>query len=133
MRAAHYAKALQELTAAGKISEGMLMKQFVSTVAQNGHAHLFPKIVRSLERIERREEKKATIEVTSAMELTAEKVAALLKQEPFKQAIAPGHKKVIRKIDETLVGGTVVRTGTLKIDASHKHALLDLYQSLISS
>lgn len=132
MRASCYAQAFHELAVARKIEQVTLVKQFVATVMQNGHAHLFPKIVRLLERTLVREEKKETIEVTSAKELSTEKVAELITQEPFKHAISPAHKKVTRKVDATLVGGTIVKTGALRIDASHKRALLELYQSLIS-
>jgi F0F1-type ATP synthase delta subunit len=133
MRASSYAQALHELSVDGTIDGGKLVKQFVATVMGNGHAYLLPKIVRSLERIHKREEKKSTIEVTSAKALSPEHVADLLKRAPFKHALSPLHKKVVRKVDETLVGGEVVRTGTLKIDASHKRALIELYQSLIIS
>jgi F0F1-type ATP synthase delta subunit len=132
MRASSYAQALHELTVAGIEDDGKLVKQFVATVERNGHAHLLPQIVRGLERIERREEKKATIEVSSATALSPEKVAQLLKRDPFKHALSATHKKVVRKVDATLVGGAVVRTGSQKIDASHKRALIELYQSLIS-
>ena len=128
MRASHYAQAFHELTLTPKMEEGALVKQFVATVAENGHAHLLPKIVRSLERIHRREEKRETIEVTSSKELSPGEVSELLKHEPFKHALSPSHKKVVRKVDETLVGGTLVRTGALRIDASYKRALLELYR-----
>ncbi|OGZ07808.1 MAG: hypothetical protein A3C13_03950 [Candidatus Lloydbacteria bacterium RIFCSPHIGHO2_02_FULL_50_11] len=132
MRASYYAKAFHELTAAQTIEGGTLVKQFVATIIGNGHAHMFPKIVRSLERHLRREEKKSTIEVTSAKELSPAQVSGLLRQEPFKHALSAKHKKVQRKTDETLVGGVVVRTGAFRIDASYKRSLAELYQSLTS-
>lgn len=132
MHASYYAQAFHELATSEKGDGEKLTKQFVATVVGNGHAHLLPKIVRSLLRINRRVEKKETIEITSAKAISTEHVAQLFKQDPFKHALSPSHKKVIRKVDETLVGGTIVRTGALRIDASHKRALLELYQSLIS-
>lgn len=133
MRAIYYAQAFYELATAEKREDSKLVEHFVATVARNGHAHLLPQIMRSLEQILRREEKKATIEVVSAKEMTPVQVGTLLKQDLFKHALSPLHKKVLRKTDETLVGGTVVRTGALRIDASYKRALLELYQSLIST
>src|SRR3989344_3566837 len=132
MRATHYAQAFHDLALYGKIGEETLVKQFIATVRANGHAHLLQQIVRSLERILSREEKQNTIEVSSATALSEGEVSAFLKQEPFKYALSSGHKKVVRKTDETLIGGTFLRTSTKKIDASHKHALLDLYQTLIT-
>ena len=130
MRASLYAQAFHELVASKKIGEETLVKQFVATVAANGHAHLLPKIVRSLGEIERKEEKKETIEVASAKELSTGDVTELLKREPFKHALSPLHKKVVRKTDPTLVGGTIVRTGALRIDASYKRSLLELYRHI---
>lgn len=132
MRASYYAKALHELVLSQKIGEDVLVRQFVATVAQNGHAHMFPRVVRSFERMERRDEKKATIEVTSARELSPVEVSELLKQGPFKHALSPLHKKVIRRTDATLVGGVIVRTGATKIDASYKRMLMDLYRQSIA-
>lgn len=134
MRASYYAKAFLELSVAQTVEERRLVKQFVATVTQNGHTYLFSKIVRSLERILRREEKKKTIEVTSAGDLSVERSLKLLKTAPFKEMLSlRGDEKIIRKRDETIIGGTIVRTGSIKIDASHKRALLELYQSLIST
>ena len=109
------------------------MKHFMATVEGNGHAYLFPKILRSFEGIVAKEVKASTIVVTSAKPITEEKVLALLKKEPFKNALSMSHKKVVRKTDEGIIGGVVVRTSTMRIDASHKRALLDIYQSLIST
>lgn len=132
MRASYYAQALYELALAEKGGEEKLIRQFVETVAGNGHAHMLPKILKSYERIAEREVRKSTIEVTSAAPLSEEKVLALLKKEPFKHALTAAHKKVVRKTDDTLVGGVVVRTGAQRIDASYKRMLLDLYQSITS-
>ncbi|OGZ07822.1 MAG: hypothetical protein A3C93_05880 [Candidatus Lloydbacteria bacterium RIFCSPHIGHO2_02_FULL_54_17] len=132
MRASYYAQAFHDLALSGKIGEETLVKQFVATVAANGHKHLLLQIVRSLERIMRREAKKETIEVFSTKELSQSEVGALLKNEPFKHALSAKHKKVLGKTDDTLVGGVVVRTSREKVDTSHKRALMDLYQSLVS-
>lgn len=140
MRASYYAQAFHDLAClsesarsqatASKMEEGVLVKQFVATVVQNGHAHLLRKILRSIERTVRREEKQSTIEVTSAKELSQEDVGALLKKEPWKYAPSSAHKKVLRKTDGALIGGAVVRTSTTKIDASYKRILLDLYRQI---
>lgn len=133
MRAIHYAQALYELSLAKKPDEQKLLSQFTETVAANGHTHLLPKIVRCYERIVLREARNSTIEVTSAKTLSEEAVLALLKKDPFKNVLTAAHKKVIRKTDDTLVGGVVVRTGAMRIDASYKRVLLDLYQSSITN
>ena len=133
MRASHYAKALFDLTENGKITDAVLVERVVATATANGHAHLLPKIARSFERIVAQEEKRRTIVVTGATALSQEDVIKLLKREPYSRALSADHKKVVRKTDDTLVGGVVVRAGSLRVDGSYKRALLDLYQSLISS
>lgn len=115
------------------MSEEKLVKNFVDTVIANGHTYLFPRIVRSFARKIAREEAKETITVSSAKELSQNDVAALLKREPYKHALSPKHRKVVRKTDETLIGGVVVRTGVLRLDSSYKRALQDLYHSLTST
>lgn len=133
MRASYYAQALYDLTHTQKGDEEKLVHQFVATVAGNGHAHMLPKILKSYERISTKQEKKSTIEVTGAVPLTEDEVLLLLKKEPFKNALTAAHKKVVRKTDSTLVGGVVVRTGKLRIDASHKRMLVDLYQETVKN
>ena len=132
MRGKYYALALHEVLKTSPTKEETLLKHFIETVRANGHAYLFPKIIRAFEGIIAKEVKASTIVVTSAKPLTDEKVLAILKKEPFKNALSLSHKKVARKTDDGIIGGVVVRTGTTRIDASHKRALLDIYQSLIS-
>ena len=131
MRAAHYAKALHELSVSSKHEEGQILKYFVKTVIENGHAHLFPKIVKAFERLITKDTKRSTIRITSATAMTEEKILELLRKEPFKHALSPKHKHVERRMDDSIVGGVVVESGTTLIDASYKRMLLDLYQSLI--
>jgi F0F1-type ATP synthase delta subunit len=131
MRAHHYATAYYELLSSKKIDEKELNDNFLKTVALNGHAHLLPKIISALDRIIRNDRKKHTIEVVTAMPISESEVSKLLKSEPFSLAISPTHKRVERRTDESIVGGVKVRTSGMRIDASYKRALTDLYQSLI--
>lgn len=130
MRASFYAQALYELLESRKDDREKLVGQFTETVVLNGHRHLFPKIIKAFERIEARRVKESTIEVTSAHPLSDDDVSSILKKEPFKHALSSKHRKVVRKIDSTIVGGIVVCTGTLRVDASYKRMLLDLYQKM---
>lgn len=130
MRASYYAKALRAIRVEGAIPEDKLIEHFLSTLAQNGHTHMLPKILRSYARTEAKEASQSTIEVTSAKSMTEAEVQSLLKKDPFRNVLTASHKKVVRKTDATLVGGVVVRTGTTRYDASYKRMLLELYQSL---
>ena len=133
MRASHYAHALLEMLPEHASHEEKLMENFVKTVQANGHAHLLPKILRSFGRIVEKEEKASTIEVTSATALSESETASLLRAEPYRLALSSNHRRVIRKTDKGIVGGTLVRTGTMRIDASYKRMLLDLYKNMTKS
>lgn len=130
MRASWYSQALHEILASHKGDDAKLLDQFTQTVVRNGHAHMFPKILRSFERLEAKKQKEATIEVTTAAPLEDKEVAELLRKSPFKNVLSASHRTVQRKIDKTITGGVVVRTNTMRIDASHKRMLLDLYQKI---
>lgn len=130
MRASWYSQALYEVLASHKGDEEKLLKQFKETVIRNGHAHMFSKILRSYERLLAKKQKEATIEVTSATPLSEKTVAELLRASPYKNVLSTTHRSVVRKVDETITGGVVVRTSTMRIDASYKRMLLELYQKI---
>ena len=133
MRASWYSQALYEVLTSHKGDEEKLLKQFKETVIRNGHAHMFPKILRSYERLLAKKQKEATIEVTSATLLSEKAVAELLKKSPYKNVLSTSHRSVGRKVDETITGGVVVRTSTMRIDASYKRMLLELYQKITAN
>lgn len=130
MRASYYSRALYAALKEHPEQEEKLLRQFAETVKANGHLYLLPKIVRSVEKLQEKDEKEGTIVITSATPLTAEHTQELLKKEPFKHALLASHKKVVRSVDDSLVGGVVVKTGSTRIDGSYKRALLDLYQHI---
>lgn len=130
MRASWYSQALYEVLASHKGDDAKLLQQFRDTVVRNGHAHMLPKILRSFERLLVKKDREATIEVTSATPLSEKDVAELLKKAPFKNVLSSGHRTVVRKVDETITGGVVVRTSMMRVDASYKRMLLELYQKI---
>jgi F0F1-type ATP synthase delta subunit len=133
MRASSYSKALYAALRVHPENEDVVLQQFVGTVKENGHTHLFPKIIKSFARLNAKEEAKETIEVVSASPMTEGDVVALLKQEPYKQLLSAQHKRVVRKTDPNIVGGAVVRAGSVRMDGSHKRALLDIYQNFTNT
>ncbi len=130
MRASWYAKALYALADEGKTPDDVLVHNLLATVNANGHAHMFPAILRSLVRIDAKEAKKHTIEVTTAADTTQEDVGKLLRKEQFATLLSTDHKRVVRKVDPTIVGGVIVKTHAKMIDTSHKAALVHLYQEM---
>jgi F0F1-type ATP synthase delta subunit len=125
MRASHYAQALAELIREHPTTNhGGLLKKFVETVLKNGHANLFPRIVKSFAQIEKKQQALHTIEVISATPLSAHEIDHALKGGGIEKA---EHQVVTARVDDTLIGGTIVRTHATRIDSSWKRELLALY------
>ncbi len=133
MRASWYAKAIYDLVETGVMSEEKSIEHVVGVVRMNGHEYMLPKIVRAIERIAQKREKHETIEVITANELPQEEVSALLRKEQFARILSPLHKRVVRKVDETLIGGTIVKTDSVRIDMSYKSALREIYQNMTNT
>jgi len=130
MRASHYAQALAELVREHPTTDHSgLVKQFVATVQKNGHANLFPRIVKSFAQIEKKQQALRTIEVISATSLSAHEIDHALKMGGFEKA---EHQVVTTRVDDTLIGGTIVRTHATRIDSSWKRELLALYMRMSS-
>lgn len=132
MRARHYAQAIKYLLDTSTTDEGKdhIISQAAKTLIANGHRALAPKVQRILGEMLVTEKRERTIAVSSAAALTEADVSALLKEAPYATLLAGKHKFVERTVDPALIGGTIVRTRGMRVDASQKRALLDLYHHL---
>lgn len=130
MRAAHYAHALHQLLREHPTKEAELLKQTLKAVDENGHNHLLNKILRSFSRLEERSAKKNTIEVVTSVPITEHDVQKILKKDPYKKILSATHKHVKRTVDNSIIGGVVVKTGGERIDTSYKRALIEIYQHI---
>jgi ATP synthase F1 delta subunit len=130
MRAAHYAHALEELLKESPAKETELVERLFTVIKENGHEHLLKKVLRSFTRLHERDLKKSTIEVITATPLPESEVVKLLKKAPFSKILTADHRHVSRKVDDSIVGGAIVRTGSQRIDQSYKRALIELYQHI---
>ncbi len=131
MRASWYAKALIHL--APSMPEDELVTRLVSTLKHNGHMHMLPKIVRAYERLVSRRDRHSTITVTTERPYEQAEITQLLRQDDFAKTLTTTHKRVVRVVDPTIVGGAIVRTSKDRVDRSYKRALLDLYRSLVTT
>ena len=68
--------------------------------------------------------------MVTATPIAEAEVQKLLKEERFSKILSKDHRHVARKVDETIVGGTIMRTGSERVDGSYKRALIDLYQDI---
>lgn len=130
MIAEHYAQALFELTE-GASDEKLdaVMASFVATLKRQRRMRLLPSIVRHLERKLARADRHNTIELTVAKRDDAEK----FKEEIEKHASALGgvkDKRIAVHTDAHLIGGYVIVGNDVRIDASYRKHLLDLYALL---
>lgn len=130
MRASWYAKALYDLETSSTLTPEKLVEQFVGTVEANGHLYMLPRILRAYERSTSKQEKRETIEVTTAFEMAQSEVLALLRSEPYSNILSPKHKRVVRKVDSNVIGGVIARTSTSRVDMSHKNMLIQIYQNM---
>jgi len=119
MKAERLGKVLYEMTThKGGQTKGAL-DSFVAYIHARGYAKLLPHILAEYERLSTSAKASGTI-VTAA------------KKRDMKDILAAHgiDEKVETRIDETIVGGYTIETDSRFIDASHKNALIRLYQTL---
>jgi F-type H+-transporting ATPase subunit delta len=108
--------------------EEPLFANFLQLVAAKGRAGELEQIAQEFERLVAREERRLTVEVTTARELTDAEAGAILRQ--IEQAA--GRKvEATRSVDPDLVGGIVLQAGSLRVDASVRGRLERLRQELV--
>lgn len=127
MQPKYYAEAFDAALLSGVAGE-VASKNLVTVATRRGHKHLLPGIMRAIERRIKRREHDATVTVTSALPLTEEELQSELERAGF----AHHNAHVIRRVDESLVSGAVVRKGTHRVDASGKRLLLGIYSRLVA-
>ena len=107
-----------------------LFTHFLQVVAEKGRAGEFDEIAKEFERLMAREERRLTVELTTARELTDAEADAILKQIED----AAGRKvEATRKVDPDLVGGIVLQAGSLRVDASVRGRLERLRNELVKT
>jgi F-type H+-transporting ATPase subunit delta len=130
MRAFHYARALESLYKDDPSKENEVVERLLAVMHENGHDHLLKKVLRSFQKLHERDRKKSTIEIVSATPIAEGEVVKLLKKEPFSKILSTKHRHVTRSVDDSIVGGVVVKTGSERVDASFKRSLIDLYEHI---
>ncbi len=107
-----------------------LFKNFLLLTAEKGRAGELEEIAKEFERLMAREERRLTVELTTARELSDAEAKAILKQIED----AAGRKvDATRKVDPDLVGGIVLQAGSLRVDASVRGRLERLRHELVRS
>jgi F-type H+-transporting ATPase subunit delta len=110
--------------------EEPLLKNFLLVVAEKGRAGEIEEMAAEFERLIAREERRLTVELTTARELTDEEAKAIVAQIEK----AAGRKvEATRTVDPDIVGGIVLTAGSHRADASVRGRLERLRQELVRS
>jgi F-type H+-transporting ATPase subunit delta len=105
-----------------------LFTNFLHLSAEKGRAGEIVEIAREFERLIAREERRLTVELTTARELSDDEAKAIVAQIEK----AAGRKvEATRRVDPDLVGGIVLQAGEYRVDASIRGRLERLRQELI--
>ena len=107
-----------------------LFKNFLLLVAEKGRAGELEEIAAEFERLIAREERRLTVELTTARELTDEEAQAIVAQI---EKSAGRKVEATRSVDPDLIGGIVVEAGLKRADASVRGRLERLRQELVRS
>ena len=106
-----------------------LTRHFLLVVAQKGRAGELAEIVRELEELIAADERRLTVELTTAHELSDDDADAIVRQ--IEEASGRS-VDATRKVDPELIGGLVLRAGSLRVDASVRGRLEKLRQELVT-
>lgn len=105
-----------------------LFTNFLRVAAEKGRAGEIEEIAKEFERLMAAEEKRLTVELTTARELSDDEADAILRQI---EQHAGRKVDVTRKVDSGLVGGIVLQVGSLRVDASVRGRLERLRTELV--
>ena len=111
-------------------SDDKLFSNFLQLVAEKGRAGEIEEIAHEFERLMAREERRLTVDLTTARELTDAEAGEIIGQ--IEQAA--GRKvEATRSVDPSLIGGFVLQAGSYRADASVRGRLERLRQELVRS
>ena len=110
--------------------EDVLFRNFLQVVAEKGRAGELEEIAREFDRLVAREQRRLTVELVTARELTDAEAGEIIGQ--IEQQA--GRKvEATRSVDPGLIGGFVLRAGSYRADASVRGRLERLRQELVRS
>jgi F-type H+-transporting ATPase subunit delta len=108
--------------------EEPLFKNFLLLTVEKGRAGEIEEVEREFERLMAREERRLTVELTTARELSDAEAAAIVAQI---EKQAGRTVEATRRVDPALIGGVVMQAGSYRVDASVRGRLERLRQELV--
>ena len=110
--------------------DDVLVRNFLQLVAEKGRAGEIEEIAQEFDRLVAREERRLTVELITARELSDAEAGEILGQ--IEQAA--GRKvEATRSVDPGLIGGFVLQAGSYRADASIRGRLERLRHELVRS
>jgi F-type H+-transporting ATPase subunit delta len=107
-----------------------LLQNFLRLVVEKNRGAELGEIHREFERLVAERERRLTVELTTAYELSDDEAAEISEQ----IARASGRPvDATRSVDESLIGGFVLQAGTMRVDASVRGRLQRLRRELTST
>ena len=123
------ARAKQAALAAALADADPTLRNFVLLVTEKGRAAEIHEIHQEFERLVAQEERVIQVELTTAHELSDTEASEILQQ--IEQTA--GHKiEATRTVDPELIGGLVLRAGSILVDSSVRGRLDRLRDELVS-
>lgn len=104
-----------------------LLRNFVRLVAEKGRAPILEEIAREYDALVAAEERILNVELTTAFELSDEEASSIVEQ--IEQA-SGRRVEANRSVDPALIGGVVLKVGTLEVDSSVRGRLDRLRREL---
>jgi F-type H+-transporting ATPase subunit delta len=104
-----------------------LIRNFIRVVTEKGRAAQLDEIAREYEALVAAEEQILSVELTTAYELSDEEATAIVQQ--IEQA-SGRRVEAARTVDPNLIGGLVLRAGSLEVDSSIRGRLDRLRRDL---
>lgn len=108
---------------ADKLGHGVVVKNTLGLIAQNRRLFILPELIAQMKALIADERGEVTAEVTTAKPLSDEQANAL--KETLKASVGKDVKLDVT-VDESLIGGLVVRVGSRMIDTSIRSKLAQL-------
>jgi F-type H+-transporting ATPase subunit delta len=106
-----------------------LVRNFLRLLTEKGRVGGIDEIGREFERLFAEEEGVLNVELTTAVELSDEEAKAIVEQI---ESASGRTVDATRKVDSALVGGIVLRVGSMRLDASVRGRLERLRQELVT-
>jgi F-type H+-transporting ATPase subunit delta len=126
--AKQYAMALVEsLEGTAHKDQDKILDNFVQVLAENNDLRMFDEISGEFHKLELAKKGIKQVEVTSAAPLNHENEKAIIQE---LNKIVKGNLELKKKVDESLIGGVVIRMEDQMIDASVKNNLEQLRKDL---